>query len=266
MRICRMLSLALVPVVAGALSLGAQEHAGQDGANPFTSAEDAAAGGKIFRGHCASCHGLDGSGGGKGADLTTGRYRHGSSDEELYETFSKGIPGTEMPATFFNGKQLWQVVSFVRTLVKAEQPGTASGNVERGAELFGSKGGCLQCHMVAGVGGRGAPPLGDIGGSRSAKALKRSILRPDEQVLATDWTVKIVTNSGEKVSGRRLNEDTFSVQVLDSKGRLRSLVKSELTSYDIVKKSGMPSYEGVLSADEVTDIVAYLSSLRRRQL
>ena len=265
MRICRTLSLASALALAGALSLGAQEHAGQDGANPYTSAEDAAAGGRIYRGHCASCHGLDGSGG-KGADLTTGRYRHGSSDEELYETFSKGIPGTEMPGTFFNGKQLWQVVSFVRTLVKADQPGAAAGNVERGAELFGSKGGCLQCHMVAGEGGRGAPPLGDIGASRSAKALKASILRPDEQVLAVDWTVTIVTNSGEKVSGRRLNEDTFSVQVLDSKGRLRSLMKSDLTSYDIVKKSGMPAYEGVLSDEEVDDIVAYLSSLRRRQL
>ena len=120
--------------------------------------------------------------------------------------------------------------------------------------------------MVAGEGGRGAPPLGDIGASRSAKALKASILRPDEQVLAVDWTVTIVTNSGEKVSGRRLNEDTFSVQVLDSKGRLRSLMKSDLTSYDIVKKSGMPAYEGVLSDEEVDDIVAYLSSLRRRQL
>ena len=149
----------LVPALAlaGALSLAAQEHAGQDGANPFTSPEDAAAGGRIYRGHCASCHGLDGSGGGKGADLTSGRYRYGSSDEELYETLEKGIPGTEMPATFFNGKQLWQVVSFVRTLVKAEQPGATAGNAERGAELFRSKGGCLQCHMVAGEGGRTSP-------------------------------------------------------------------------------------------------------------
>ncbi len=266
MQICRMLSLASALALAGAASLAAQQHAGQDGANPFTSAEDVAAGGRIYRSHCAGCHGLDGSGSGKGADLTTGRYRHGSSDEELYETFSKGIPGTEMPATFFIGKQLWQVVSFVRTLVKAEQPGAAVGNPERGAELFRSKGGCLQCHMVAGEGGRGAPPLGDIGASRSAKALKASILWPDEQVLAVDWTVEIVTNSGEQVSGRRLNEDTFSVQVLDSTGRLRSLMKSDLSSYDINKKSSMPPYEDVLSNEEVDDIVAYLTTLRRRQL
>ena len=261
-------ALILLPALAlaGAFSLPAQQHAGQDGANPFTSAEDVAAGGRIYRSHCASCHGLDGGGGGKGADLTTGRYRHGSSDEELYETFEKGIPGSEMPATFFNGKQLWQLVAFVRTLAKAEQPGATVGNAERGAGLFASKGGCAQCHMVAGKGGRGAPPLGDIGATRSAKSLKASILRPDEQVLAVDWTVQIVTKSGEKVSGRRLNEDTFSVQVLDGKGRLRSLTKSDLTSYDIIKKSGMPPYEGVLSDEEVDDIVAYLSSLRRRQL
>ena len=68
------------------------------------------------------------------------------------------------------------------------------------------------------------------------------------------------------MSGQRLNEDTFSVQVLDSKDRLRSLMKRDLTSYNINKKSTMPPYEGILSDKEVDDIVAYLSSLRRKRL
>ena len=121
--------------------------------------------------------------------------------------------------------------------------------------------------MVAGEGGRGAPPLGDIGASRSAKALKASILRPDEQVLAGGLDrPRSSRRAASKVTGRRLNEDTFSVQVLDSTGRLRSLMKSDLSSYDINKKSGMPPYEDVLSNEEVDDIVAYLTTLRRRQL
>ena len=120
--------------------------------------------------------------------------------------------------------------------------------------------------MIGGKGGRKAPPLGGIGSSRSSKSLKNSILRPAEQVLPSHWTVQILTNRGEKVSGQRLNEDTFSVQVLDSKGRLRSLTKRDLVSYNINKKSAMPSYEGILSDEEIDDIVAYLSSLRRKRL
>ena len=264
MKIRRMPSLAALALTA-VVALPAQERAGPDISNPYTSTEDVAAGGRIYRSHCAVCHGLDGRGG-KGADLTTGRFVYGSSNQELYRTLEKGIPGTEMTAVFFDGKQLWQVVSFLRTLSGAHPADAATGDPARGAELFRSKGGCLQCHRVGGEGGRAAPPLGDIGSSRSTQGLKASILRPDEQVLPIHWTVQIVTQGGEKVSGRRLNEDTFSVQVLDSKGRLRSLRKSDLASYDIDRKSGMPAYEGILTDTEVDDIVAYLSSLRRRRL
>ena len=257
-------------VLAGLLSLAAQQQNPKRQSNPFTSSEDVVAGSRIYRSHCASCHGLDGSGGGgghggQGADLT-GQLRYGASDEDLYSVLETGIPGTEMVATFFDGKQLWQLVSFVRTLAKAAQPGTLVGNAERGALLFAKKGGCVQCHMIGGKGGRKAPPLGGIGSSRSSKSLKNSILRPAEQVLPSHWTVQILTNRGEKVSGQRLNEDTFSVQVLDSKGRLRSLTKRDLVSYNINKKSAMPSYEGILSDEEIDDIVAYLSSLRRKRL
>ncbi|MBG99353.1 MAG: hypothetical protein CMN58_03275 [Solibacterales bacterium] len=257
-------------VLAGLLSLAAQQQNPKRQSNPFTSSEDVVAGSRIYRSHCASCHGLDGSGGGgghggQGADLT-GQLRYGASDEELYSVLETGIPGTEMVATFFDGKQLWQLVSFVRTLAKAAQPGTLVGNAERGALLFAKKGGCVQCHMIGGKGGRKAPPLGGIGSSRSSKSLKNSILRPAEQVLPSHWTVQILTNRGEKVSGQRLNEDTFSIQVLDSKGRLRSLMKKDLVSYNINKKSAMPSYEGILSDEEIDDIVAYLSSLRRKRL
>ena len=231
--------------------------------NRFTSPEDVAAGGRIFRSHCANCHGVDGAGG-KGPDLTRGVYRHGGEDPDLYDTISGGIPGSEMAGIFFEGKQLWQIVAYVRSLADSSKGAQPTGDARRGGALVSGKGGCLQCHMAGGQGGRMGPSLDDIGAARSPSHLKTAILEPGEEVLPSHWTVKATTKKGETVSGRRLNEDTFSVQLLDSKDRLLSLAKSDLESYEIVKKSAMPSYKGMLTDSEVDDIVAYLVGLRRR--
>ena len=230
--------------------------------NRFTSPEDVAAGGRIFRSHCASCHGLDGAGG-KGPDLTPGVYRHGSEDLDLYNTISLGVPGSEMAGIFFEGKQLWQIVAYVRSLANSEG-GQLAGDAANGGTLVRGKGGCLQCHMAGGEGGRMGPSLDDIGAARSAAHLKEAILEPGKDVLPSHWTFKATTKKGESISGRRLNEDTFSVQLLDSKDRLVSLAKSDLESYEIVKTSVMPSYKGMLTDTEVDDVVAYLVSLKRR--
>ena len=232
--------------------------------NPYTGPEDIAAGQRLFKAHCAVCHGLDGSGPrGAGADLTKGQLRHGETDAELKETISEGIPGTDMPATFFDGKQLWQIVAYVGTLSAQPDAAASAGDARRGKDLFDNKGGCSQCHKVDRIGGRLAPNLSDIGARRSARYLRLAVLRPHDTVLPQYWTLQAVTKQGEKVSGTRLNEDSYSFQVLDGSGRLVSLFKSELKEYELVKTTSMPAYEGRLSAAEVTDLVAYLSTLRR---
>ena len=69
-----------------------------------------------------------------------------------------------------------------------------------------------------------------------------------------------VTREGEIVRGRRLNEDTHTVQLIDSEGRLRSLAKQELADFEV---SRTPTHEPTsLSADEVADVIGYLLSLR----
>jgi putative heme-binding domain-containing protein len=231
--------------------------------NRFTSPEDVAAGGRIFRSHCANCHGIDGTGE-KGPDLTRGVYRHGSEDLDLYKTISEGVPGSEMAGIFFEGKQMWQIVAYVRALADSSKGAPPTGDATRGGALVSGKGGCLQCHMAGGEGGRIGPSLDDIGAARSPSHLRTAILEPGEEVLPRHWTIKATTKKGEAISGRRLNEDTYSIQLLDSNDRLLSLDKSDLDSYEIVKKSAMPSYKDMLTDSEVDDIVAYLVSLRRR--
>jgi putative heme-binding domain-containing protein len=254
------MSALLLLLLLGAWSSRAQQPAVK---NPHTTKEDIAAGGRVFRAHWAVCHGPGGSGG-HAADLTRDQYQHGNSDPELFLIISEGIPGTEMPATFFQGTQLWQLVAYVQSL--RQGPETApEGNPAAGKALFEGKGGCLQCHVLEGQGGRSAPELTNIGTKRSAEYLRASLVRPNEKVLPQHYLVQATTRNGERISGVRLNEDSYSVQMLDSKGSLISLLKDELQEYKVEKTSPMPSYEKTLSNQELDDLIAYLASLRRKR-
>ena len=143
---------------------------------------------------------------------------------------------------------------------EARNPYTSPEDVAAGGRIYRSH--CTGCHGLDGTGGRSGPSLTKIGTTRSLRDLKNSILRPDDDVPPNRWTVRAVTKDGRTVTGLRLNEDTFSVQLLDSKEQLVSLAKSELDSYEVNRKSLMPSYEGKFSEEEIGNLVAYLSTLR----
>ncbi len=232
--------------------------------NPYKSPEDIAAGGHIFRSHCLGCHGRDGTGG-RGPDLTRADLGHGNTDQELADVIAGGIPGTEMPDFFFNGRQLWQIVAFVRSIRRPSPQFQMKGNPQSGGVLFRGKGACLQCHQVNGQGGRLGPDLTQVGARRSPDHLKASLLQPNQYVSPLDRRVQAVTREGKQVTGVRLNEDTHSVQLLDSNQNLISLRKGELKEYRLDRNSSMPSYKGVFSDGELDDLVSYLQSLRPKE-
>ncbi|PYR60065.1 MAG: hypothetical protein DMF91_13130 [Acidobacteria bacterium] len=76
--------------------------------------------------------------------------------------------------------------------------------------------------------------------------------------------MRAVTRDGKVINGRRLNEDTYTVQLMDDQERLVSLAKADLRDYTILKTSLMPSYKDTLGADDLADLVAYLLSLKGR--
>ncbi len=240
-------------------SLAAQQPGIQ---NPYTSADDEAAGARLFRPFCAICHGLDGNGTpGIGRQIRRGSPGR-TTDLELYETIRDGIPGTGMSPFTFSEKERWQVVAYVQSLRRTAGAKQSASDAARGAKLFRDKGGCPQCHTVKGEGGRRGPDLSHIGGDRSLEELKRSILNPNEKVSPAYWELRATTREGITVTGRRLNEDTFSLQFLDSQERLISIMKSDLEEYDLDKNSVMPSFERKLSQREIDDLVNYLATLK----
>lgn len=132
----------------------------------------------------------------------------------------------------------------------------------QGQAIFEEKGGCLKCHRVRGAGSRLGPDLTDIGNARSPEELQKSLREPDAEVLPQNRYYRLVTRDGSVITGRLLNQDTFTLQLMDASERLLSFQKSTLREYGLIRNSAMPSYEGKLTPGEMADVVAYLSSLK----
>src|SRR6267378_6860649 len=98
-------------VLLWAALLGAQQTA----QNRSVTSKDVAAGEKTFRSHCAPCHGLHGEGG-RGPNLASGRFYHGSTDADLFTNITDGIPGTEMPGLFHADDRIRQILAYIRSL------------------------------------------------------------------------------------------------------------------------------------------------------
>jgi putative heme-binding domain-containing protein len=107
-----------------------------------------------------------------------------------------------------------------------------------------------------------APDLSNIGTLRTAAVLQTSVLDPSSGMMPINRPVRAVTKDGKTVNGRRLNEDTYTVQLMDDQGRLVSLAKSDLREFTILTTSPMPAYKGKLTSGEVADLIAYLLSLK----
>ncbi len=232
--------------------------------NPHTSPADVAAGARFFRARCGLCHGVDGTGG-RGPDLTRRVFRHGGSDAALHTTVKDGIPRSGMPPSFFLPEEsVWQVVAFIRSINRQAVVEPVPGNAENGEELYRVKGDCVRCHMVNGEGGRFGPDLSDVGGLRSVEFLRRSVVEPNADVDMAYWSVEVVLRDGSILSGLRLNEDSFSIRVIDVTGQLHSLWKEDVQDVKVLRDSAMGAYpEGVFMAAELDDLVAYMASLRK---
>jgi len=233
----------------------AQDHPGQ------YSAMDIETGSRLYAGQCVLCHGPNGDVV-AGVDLRRGQFRRAVSDEDLARVIATGLPEAGMPGFKLQPSELDGLVAFIRAGFDVSGTAVKVGHVGRGQEIFEGKGGCAACHRVNGKGPRVAPDLSDIGAIRTPSALQRSLLDPTSAMLPINRPVRAVTRDGRTIRGRRLNEDTYSVQLIDEQERLVSLVKAELREYELAKTSPMRSMAGILTADEQADLVAYLLSLK----
>ena len=240
---------------AAAQQLLTADHPGQ------YSQDDIAAGGRLYGTQCQQCHGRDGDQI-SGIDLRRAQFRRPLGDEDLARVITSGTPAG-MPPFKLQPAELAGIIAFIRAGFDATASVTV-GDPARGRAVFEGKGACATCHRVAGRGPRVAPELSAVGLARTPAALERSIRDPSAGMMPINRPVRIVTRSGETIRGRRLNEDTATVQIIDEQERLRSLDKRGIATFDIDTRSPMPGYAGRLTDAEIADLVGYLLTLRER--
>jgi cytochrome c oxidase cbb3-type subunit 3 len=223
---------------------------------------DAEIGARLYIANCIYCHGPDGDQV-PGINLGRGKFKRATSDSDLIQIIHKGIPGTGMPAQTMPEPQIKTIVAYLRSLAAAPTSDLpAGGDAARGQTIFDGKGGCLNCHRVKDKGSRFGPDLSDIGALRRVVELENSLTDPSAEILPQNRFFKLVTSDGTTVTGRILNQDTFTVQMIDSRQRLLSFSKTDLREFTAVDKSSMPTYKKILSSPEMADLVTYLVSLK----
>jgi putative heme-binding domain-containing protein len=215
---------------------------------------------------CSQCHSLD--------IVTSRRMTQDGWEGVVNDMVSKGARGTEdefdrvvkyLGQHFGPNSPMSKEKSPAPTTKSDVSPQTpptpvARGNTDAGKALVESNA-CLTCHRINSEGSRMGPDLTTIGSKRSAEQLKTAIVAPDQEVLPENRLVDVVLKDGTTVKGRILNHDALSLQLIDSKEQLRSFQIFEIRKYTILTKGLMPSYSNKLSDQQVSDIVAYLSSL-----
>jgi putative heme-binding domain-containing protein len=181
---------------------------------PATDVEN---GGRLFLANCAACHGPDGDAV-PGVDLGRGQFsRASASDEELVRIIRTGIPNTGMPPNNISEVNAGNIVAYLRTIAAETRSTSAPGDAGRGKAIFEGKGNCGSCHRVRGNGSRMGPDLTDVGALRRSLELEQSLVDPGARVLPSHRSFRVVTRDGVAISGRLLNHDLFTVQLLDSK-------------------------------------------------
>jgi putative heme-binding domain-containing protein len=212
----------------------------------------------MYRVRCADCHGLDAKGY-RGPDLTA-LLAGEMTDEKLFNTIRKGVPGTDMPPSQASDDELLLTIAYLRNLT-ATPTETVTGNVDSGARIFAAQ--CRSCHRVGMTGGRIGPDLTRIGVARSRAALVREIRTPSEWMAPTFETVTLITRDGQRIRGVKKNEDVFSIQVMDQRERIQGFLKADLKDVIYEKDSLMPAFTAArLNDNDLNDLVGYLTSLR----
>src|SRR5262249_16227840 len=201
---------------------------------------------------------------GKGPDLTDDRWIHGDKDEDIARVIREGVPKTTMKrlGESLKDEQIAKLILYIRSLARA--PGESAwqpylkGDAELGRKLFFDEKGkaqCAKCHSVNREGGRIGPALDRIATPPSADYIMQSILQPSKDIDPEYEAVQVATKAGKLITGLRVNESNFSIQLREENGKFHSFLKSELEAVEVLKKSLMPdNMAEVLTVKELHDL------------
>lgn len=232
---------------------------------------DLEVGRQAYVANCSRCHGLYATGG-DGPNIQRAPITLGN--DGVTKIIKDGVPGTMMTAFNLDDTQIAAIVGYIRSLGRRNEPAMpVRGDKVKGQAVYEGNG-CAGCHTIDGQGGSLGPELTQIGSLRQPEMLRQTLLDPGSALPTTapnrdrgKWVLytifRAVQRDGKVVEGMRVSESTFAIVLEDIKGNFHSLSKANLRSLEKEPgKTYMPSFKDTLSAAQLDDIVAYLSSLR----
>ena len=265
--ICLLLFSALLWLFINSCNRGPGNHSSDSGQISSIALQ----GKQIFESICVRCHGMDGSGL-TGPSLKRNKLIHAPDPASFNLVIEQGIPGTGMPGNWAltdqDGAALYEYIKTLRN--QDEKP--APGDSATGRKIFETTG-CFTCHQVNGEGMGIGPDLSFIGTERNSSYLRESINEPGKSLPESSdpdnsygfslyLPVKIKTKDNQEITGLRLNEDTYTIQVKDLQNHYYSFIKDSLATLEkLYNQSLMPSYNTTLSEKQKVDLLAYLSKL-----
>jgi cytochrome c oxidase cbb3-type subunit III len=255
----------VVLVLAAAPLLAQLDRAGlPNTSNPLVqNAARVEAGSRTFRQLCTSCHGRSGEGGqgeGQGPNLATSWEVRRAKDQELFGFIKNGVKGTAMPAFSLPDEQIWELAAFVRSLNAPASSLPPQGDVAAGEAVFFGKGNCSACHMIRGRGGYLGPDLSNIGAMRRLSELRNAVVTPSNIPSPEFRPVLLHDSAGRPLKAVAKHSSSWSAQILDERGGVHFVRGNAVQQLAFQTKSWMPAdISKRLSADEITNIIAFLS-------
>ncbi len=215
-----------------------------------------------FQRICGNCHSVD--------IATSQRMTQAEWTSVVNDMVSRGAQGSQQDldnVTSYLATHFGQGAPPAAGATPPAAPAVAKETTLSEAEVTRAMGlikanGCLSCHRVAGTGSYVAPDLSDVGASYSAEQIRAALVSPNKDVAPQHRSIRLVTKDGKTVTGRILNQDGFSVQIIDSSSELRSFLKANLREFTIITANPMPAYGDKMSAEDMNALVQYLSSLK----
>ena len=245
--------------LAGIVAFAQADRDAHAAKNPLANEPQAVDAGKARFGEaCAACHGANAQGG-RGPNLTESDQVRQMTDDQLFNTIRRGVPGGGMPAFPLPDNTIWQIVTFLRSLSTPAFFVPVPGDVKAGEAVY-RKEQCSSCHMIFGHGGFLGPDLTDVAASRTVKQLREAITHPDEWPVDGFKSVTVTLKTGDRISGVAKNYSNYSIDVLEANGSLHLLDMSQVKDVRFAPKSLMPDKYGTsLSPEDMQNLIAFLS-------
>lgn len=141
------------------------------------------------------------------------------------------------------------------------------GNAGNGVKLFATTGKCASCHIVNDQGKEVGPNLSEIGSKLSRQAMFESIVYPSAGISHNYETFLAVLKDGTSFNGIMISQADDSVTLRNIEAITKTIAKKDIEELVKQKLSVMPAdLAKLLSIEELTDIVEYLTTLKKKSL